>query len=68
MSWQVCHAATPAASVAGHRTLDPEPPSHVLCLPAGAAGYFDMAGPVVSPNEQLVAYGVDRDGSEVYTL
>lgn len=51
----------------------PPPPFLTVPLPAwltspGGRSYFDMAGPEISPDEQLVAYGVDTEGSEVYTL
>lgn len=35
---------------------------------AAGHSYFDLRGLEVSPDEQLVAYGVDTEGSEVYTL
>jgi protease II len=44
--------------------------SHIVAgrLLAGEHSFFDMAGPEVSPDEQLLAYGVDNTGSEQYTL
>lgn len=44
-------------------------PLPVRCdAPAAGHSFFDMAGPSFSPDEHLVAYGVDTAGSEVYTL
>lgn len=37
-------------------------------LTSGGRAYFDLSGPEFSRDEQLMAYGVDGDGSEVYTL
>ncbi len=30
--------------------------------------FFDLSGPTVSPDESLLAYGIDMDGSETYAL
>ena len=35
---------------------------------AGGRAYFDLAGPEWSVDEELMAYGVDGRGDEVYTL
>ena len=35
---------------------------------AGGHDYFDMLSPVVSPDGELLAYGINTDGSETYTL
>ena len=62
-------APAPARAAGAQRP----PPFLTVPLPAwltspGGRSYFDMAGPEVSPDEQLVAYGVDTEGGEVYTL
>lgn len=49
------------------------PPFLTLPLPAwltssGRRSYFDMAGPDFSGDEQLMAYALDLEGSEVYAL
>lgn len=50
-------------------------PPHAMLHPcvlvmffAGNGSYFDMAGPELSLDEGLLAYGVDAAGGEVYTL
>lgn len=53
-------SATPASRASTSR---PQPR-----LFAGDSSYFDMAGPELSPDEALLAYGVDLAGGEVFTL
>lgn len=54
-----------------HDMMDVAQPEEVLLDEDSLAqglDYFDLTGFVVSPDEKLVAYAVDSDGSEVYTL
>ncbi|PSC72656.1 protease 2 isoform A [Micractinium conductrix] len=63
--------ADPAVEPSEHDSMDVEQPEETLLdedeLAAGRS-YFDMTALVVSPDESLAAYGVDTEGSEVYTL
>ncbi len=62
----------PALRHAGAQRSQP-PPFLTVPLPAwlihpGGRSYFGMEGPEFSSDEQLMAYAVDLEGSEVYTL
>ncbi|KAL4457576.1 hypothetical protein ABPG75_012441 [Micractinium tetrahymenae] len=63
--------ADPEAAPSEHDSMDLQQPEEVLLDEdqlAANRSYFDMAGPVVSSDEQLMAYAVDSGGGEVYTL
>lgn len=63
--------ASPDARPTEHDAVDAQQPEETLLdedeLAAGHS-YFDLSGPEYSPDEALAAYGLDLDGSEVYTL
>lgn len=63
------HAPAPhtCSGLAADQPPSPLPPS-VSLLCAANQSYFDLVGPAVSPDEQLLAYAVDSGGGEVYTL